>query len=401
MKNNQKVRKTLRFTQNAAVTGAAIGSVPVVYIVASTAAQNYFGMRWLSFIAGAAAVFVFAAVVEYGMKVYFPYGVSGILSGKAFRSGWRTTTLFLILTGLGLSMMFASGYMSYEGRKEAANLVAGETGTIDVEATVANIATVENQRIEIAQAEKAAASAAIADRIAAIRSANSNLVRLEQDGNAWAANKLQRLIDGDRQVRSLQSDYESKSAAVTSLLSGSSIATVAETVAGENELKIDNWKQRNKTSRALVGVFGIACILIFAFSSIVLELFEIVEGPEPETKKKQKVEMPGYSLNLKQTRTIVSETKPAPVTATFHLENSEFEPKNGSVLDYEPENFEIVSKGGQKAIWVPGFNTEPFSVSQCKSKLKQYEYKLENGKGKPETAKQNIIKFTEALKQLA
>jgi len=62
--------------------------------------------------------------------------------------------------------------------------------------------------------------------------------------------------------------------------------------------------------------------------------------------------------------------------------------------------FEIVSKNGVNAIWVPGFNTEPFSLTQCNQKLKQYEYKLKHGKGKPETARANIDKFQRAIKIL-
>lgn len=282
---NTNVRKTLRFTRDASATGAAIGSMPVVFIVAQGAAINYTGLKWLSVIIGVLTVALFAAVVEYGMRVYFPYGINGILSGRAFREGWRTSALFIIITSLGLAMMYSSGYMSFEGRKEAANLVAGETNTADLDQVAANVGQSEKEVLRIARSEKAIAAKAIEERKADIKRANANLVQLEQSGNAWAKNKLQKIIDTDRKLQNLEADLQRKSEAVTTLLSGSSVSKAVETVAAENALKLDVWKQRNQTGRALVGLFGIASILIFAFSAVTLELFDIVEGSSVATVK--------------------------------------------------------------------------------------------------------------------
>ena len=302
MQSNNEVKKTLKFTRDAAVIGAAVGSVPVVYIVAQGAAMNYTGLKWLSVIIGLLTVALFAAVVEYGMKVYFPYGIKGILSGRAFQEGWRTSSLFLIITALGCAMMYSSGYMSFEGRKEAANLVAGETGTKDIETISANVANNETQLLRIARSEKAAATKAVKDRVQEIRKANGNLTKLEAEGNTWASNKMHSVLSKDKKLQSLEAELNQKSEAVTKLLSNSSVSKVAETISAENVLKLEQWQQRNQTSRALVGLFGIACIIIFALSSTLLVLFELVEEPKAELKTSpdQLVPVSGASATLER-----------------------------------------------------------------------------------------------------
>jgi hypothetical protein len=302
MQSNNEVKKTLKFTRDAAVIGAAVGSVPVVYIVAQGAAMNYTGLKWLSVIIGLLTVALFAAVVEYGMKVYFPYGIKGILSGRAFQEGWRTSSLFLIITALGCAMMYSSGYMSFEGRKEAANLVAGETGTKDIETISANVANNETQLLRIARSEKAAATKAVKDRVQEIRKANGNLTKLEAEGNTWASNKMHSVLSKDKKLQSLEAELNQKSEAVTKLLSNSSVSKVAETISAENVLKLEQWQQRNQTSRALVGLFGIACIIIFALSSTLLVLFELVEEPKAELKTSpdQLIPVSGSSATLER-----------------------------------------------------------------------------------------------------
>lgn len=278
-----KVKKRLRFTKNASVIGAAVGSVPVVFIVAQGAAFNYLHSHVLSVIIGVLAVGLFAAVVEYGMKVYFPYGISGLLSGKAFANGWRQAALILIISGLGIAMMFASGYMSFEGRKEAANLVAGQTNTANIDQVAANISQSEKELLQVARSEKAAIQKQIAQREQQIKQANANLAGLVSSGNAWAANKLQRMIDTDPKLKRLETALNEQSKTITTLLQGSGVSKAVEVTAKENELKLQTWEQRRNTSAGLVGIFGIACILIFAFSATTLELFDIVEGTDRGT----------------------------------------------------------------------------------------------------------------------
>lgn len=278
-----KVKKRLHFTKNASVIGAAVGSVPVVFIVAQGAAFNYLHSHVLSVIIGVLAVGLFAAVVEYGMKVYFPYGISGLLSGKAFANGWRQAALILIISGLGIAMMFASGYMSFEGRKEAANLVAGQTNTANIDQVAANISQSEKELLQVARSEKAAIQKQIAQREQQIKQANANLAGLVSSGNAWAANKLQRMIDTDPKLKRLETALNRQSETITTLLQGSGVSKAVEVTAKENELKLQTWQQRRNTSAGLVGIFGIACILIFAFSATTLELFDIVEGTDRGT----------------------------------------------------------------------------------------------------------------------
>ena len=280
---NYEVKKTLRFTKNASVIGAAVGSVPVVFIVAQGAAFNYLHSHVLSVIIGVLTVGLFAAVVEYGMKVYFPYGISGLLSGKAFTNGWRQAALILIISGLGIAMMFASGYMSFEGRKEAANLVAGQTNTANIDQVAANISQSEKELLQVARSEKAAIQKQIAQREQQIKQANANLAGLVSSGNAWAANKLQRMIDTDPKLKRLETALNEQSKTITTLLQGSGVSKAVEVTAKENELKLQTWEQRRNTSAGLVGIFGIACILIFAFSATTLELFDIVEGTDRGT----------------------------------------------------------------------------------------------------------------------
>lgn len=389
----KRVKKTVTFTQNAAVIGAAVGSMPVVYIIAQGAAFNYTNSTWFSIAVGVIAIALFAAVVEYGMKVYFPYGLYGIMSGRAFQD-WRTTTLFTILTVLGLSMMFASGYMSFEGRKEAANLVAGETKTKDVDQVVANIATAEAAKLEVARQEKASVEQAIQERKNTILEANQRLVSLKAEGNSWAANKLQKLIDQDSKLKQLEASLISKSETIDQQLKQENISMAVSGVSAENQLKIHTWEQRQRTGKLLVGLFGIACILIFALSSVVLVLFQIIEETEGSTGKspskafKTAPEVNNSQLDIE---TMFRATEPVQAAANFE----------SSIEISESENdFEIVSKGDQKAVWVSGFKKEPFSLSQCRSKLKQYENKLSRGYGRAQTNLANIQKFQQAISLL-
>jgi len=65
---------------------------------------------------------------------------------------------------------------------------------------------------------------------------------------------------------------------------------------------LEQWQQRNQTSRALVGLFGIACIIIFALSSTLLVLFELVEEPKAELKTSpdQLIPVSGSSATLER-----------------------------------------------------------------------------------------------------
>ena len=278
---NNQVKNALQFTKNASVIGAAVGSVPVVFIVAQGAAYNYLQSHVISVIVGVLTVGLFASVVEYGMKTYFPFGVRGLLSGNAFKSGWRYATLILIISGLGIAMMFASGYMSFEGRKEAANLVAGETKTASIDQVAANISQSERELLQVARSEKASIQKQINAREQEIRFKYKELNRLsKRSDDKWAAPKLQNILDRDPKLIQLGAALVDQSKAITTLLQGSGVSKAVEVTAKENELKLQTWEQRRNTSAGLVGIFGIACILIFAFSATTLELFDLVEGTD-------------------------------------------------------------------------------------------------------------------------
>ena len=310
--HNKRVVKTLTFTKNAAVIGAAVGSIPVVYIVSRGAILNYTGIGWLSSIAGVLAVILFASVVEYGMKVYFPYGINGVLSGKAFKSDWRQATLISIILGLGLAMMFASGYMSFEGRKEAANLVAGDVSTANIDQVAESVAGKEEKLLQVAQTEKQAIQDQIQARQDEIRLSQSSLSALIADGNNWASRKMQSIIDSDRKLKQLENQLAAQQTTISNLLNNSTVSKAVETTAKENELKLMVWEQRRNTSAGLVGVFGIACIIIFAFSATTLELFQIVE----ETSGKRPAAVRAYAKSVSTSVPIVTDTTIEEIQAT-------------------------------------------------------------------------------------
>lgn len=70
-------------------------------------------------------------------------------------------------------------------------------------------------------------------------------------------------------------------------------------------------------------------------------------------------------------------------------------------LSMENNSWRVVEKKRKAAIWVPGFNTEPFTLSECNSKLDQYRYKLFHNIGAKETNQDNINKFNKAIKLLS
>ena len=277
---NDNVKQTLGYTQNSAAVGAAIGSILPVYVAAQSAAMKYINIFWVSFLIGVIAVFLFALVVEYGMRTYFPYGMKGILSGNAFKKGWQSSALFIIITGLAALLMFSSGYMSFEGRKEAGKLAAGKIETSDIASISADISQNENSLLRVARSEKASIQKNIKLRVRDIENANPKLVDLKNEGNAWAANKLQKIKDNDAKLKRMDSDLQTASMTINQMLSKSNVSKAVEAVSAENSLKLDIWKERHETSKALVGWFGIVSIIIFAISSVVIVLYEIVHEDE-------------------------------------------------------------------------------------------------------------------------
>lgn len=436
---NKQVKTTLLVTQNASAIGAAIGSMLPVYVAVQNAAFNYLNIFWLSVIIGLIAVGLFAMVVEFGMKVYFPYGIKGLLSGEAFKKGWQTSALFIVITSLAVGLMFSSGYMSFEGRKEAAHLAAGDLKTNNIESIVSSVSANENKNLKDAKFERNRVLKQIKGRKTEIERTNQNLADLAQNGNAWAIGKLQRLKDNDKKIKELESTLKQKDSTVETLIVGASVSKAVETVSKENDLRIETWKERHETSKSLVGRFGIACILIFAFASIVLALYDITEGSTPISKAstlppselepvsggsvsadrkadaalKQAKENREQIEKLKQSER-VSETVSKALSPSVSPEISETKRKSETVSKKKlkqktetkssvseiPTIKDIVSKAGHKAIWVPGFKTEPFSLSQCNSKLCQYQNKLKNKKGKASTNEANIKKFRKAIQLL-
>lgn len=421
---NQRVRQTLGFTQNFAAIGAAIGSMLPVYVATQSGAFNYIGVLWPSVIIGLFAVVLFAAVVEYGMRTYFPYGIRGFLTGQAFAGDWRKSALFTTITLLSFGLMFSSGYMSFEGRKEAGQIAAGKLNTTNIESVAANVSQNENALLRIARSERATKSKEVESRKKDIKQGNSELNRLALSGNTWASNKLQRVIDSDKKLKQLEAELKQKSETIETLLKQASVSKAVETVSAENQLRLETWKERHETTKSIVGWFGIVSIIIFALSSVILELFKIVEeSQEPSISKapilppSEIVPVSGTSFTIErkvdealrrtdENKAEIDSLKqnPEPVSPEYSPEISE--PETVSTIEPEtkkdiPETFEIVSKGNQKAVWVPGFRTEAFSLSQCKSKLQGYEWKLKQGKGKPETNQENISKFKKAIKLLS
>lgn len=277
---NDNVKQTLGYTQNSAAVGAAIGSMLPVYVAAQSSAMNYINIFWVSILVGVIAVVLFALVVEYGMRTYFPYGMKGILSGNAFKKGWQSSALFIIITGLAALLMFSSGYMSFEGRKEAGKLAAGKIETNDIASISADISQNENSLLRVARSEKASIQKNIKLRVRDIENANPKLVDLKNEGNAWAANKLQKIKDNDAKLKRMDSDLQTASMTINQMLSKSNVSKAVEAVSAENSLKLDIWKERHETSKALVGWFGIVSIIIFAISSVVIVLYEIVHEDE-------------------------------------------------------------------------------------------------------------------------
>jgi len=273
---------------------------------------------------------------------------------------------------------------------------------------------VEMGRVRELKKDIAGYETKIKRRKAEIRQSNSRLSDLASGGNGWASNKLNRMLENDESIQRFNALLKQAETAKLKLETSNTIAETVSAVNQANLVSLETNQRTRQTYEGLFGFFGAFCIAVFILATVILNLYEIetegrgIEKPIPsdiqpvsgasladdrkaETALKLAVENRGKIETIEMAEPVSDVSKPE-----YSPENSKPEP----VSETQPEMFQIVSKGNTRAIWVPGFKTEPFSVSQCRSKLKQYQYKLKQGKGKAETNRDNIAKFQKAIKIL-
>lgn len=433
--NANKVRHTLTWTQKAAVIGAAVGSILPVFVMLQNSFQGYIGSWIVSSILAGLLTALIAAVVEYGMSVYFPYSVKSIFEGRVKANNWRSWILYPAMLLLAFFFMFTSGFLSFEGRKQIGQAVAGKAETKDIEQTAANIAGLERENVRTAKTNIAHLEREIAAKTDAVRKARPDLVAAS--GNAYLQGLLKKMIDSETAADRKQ--LEQARATLDRLLQNSSVSKAIASTTAENEIVLQQWQKTLHTSEQLSGYFGIFCILVFGVATVLLILFEIEEGPQPI--RKSSPTPPGYApvsgsgagadvKRMAETALKVSyetrdeletlkaetpekskpETKRIPETETRVSETRETPKFQGRPAEIPetvssvsksgisiPTEKDIVSENGVSRIWISGFETEPFTLTQCRSKLRQYENKLQTGKGKAETNRANIRKFKAAI----
>ena len=68
MQSNQsnQVKKHLRFTAAAAALGAALMSIPAVFLASHSAALNHLGIEWVAIVCGIIGSAIWVAIIEWG-----------------------------------------------------------------------------------------------------------------------------------------------------------------------------------------------------------------------------------------------------------------------------------------------------------------------------------------------
>lgn len=281
---------TLRWTREVAALGGAVTGITVMWGMVYFNVAEATGSQFVGGIAAVVGTLVGLFIIDFSYRRNFPYVADLIVSGQAFRN-WRILIFTLLLLLLSAAQMVSSAFLSWEGRKDVAEGIIKAPELQDVASVKVAADKTTSAKIREVKSQITALDWDIREREKAVEKSYPAFVekiRAGSDKWGWYAKQLDK--KKAESVGTLRQERANLSEALSELV-GSQAASdklLLETVAGENRAKLSQYSEKKARNMRFLGFFGVGCLGVVAFVSIMLSLIgysDLEEMDMKETKR--------------------------------------------------------------------------------------------------------------------
>lgn len=290
LKTKSDAVTTLRWTREVASIGGAATGVTVMWGLAYFTVADATGSRLVGTAAAAVGSLVGLFIMDFSYRRNFPYVADLIVSGQAFKN-WRIFLFTFFLLLLSMAQMASSGLLSWEGRKDVAEGIIRAPDLADIAAIKVAADKSTSAKIREVKAEIASLAREISEREKEVEKSYPAFVEKIKAGSdkwGWYAKELDK--KKGQSVGSLRQQHANLSEALSELVGSQSASDklVIESVAIQNTAKMQQFSDKKDRNMRFLGYFGVGCLFVVAFVSIMLSLVGYSDLEEMDMKETRK-----------------------------------------------------------------------------------------------------------------
>lgn len=287
LKTKSDAVTTLRLTREVATIGGAVTGVTVIWGMIYFNVADATGSPFVGTVAAIVGIAVGLFIIDFSYRRNFPYVADLIVSGQAFRN-WRIFLFTVFLLLLSGAQMVSSGLLSWEGRKDVAEGIIRAPELQDVASIKVASDKTTSAKIREVKAQLAAIDRDIRQKEKDVERnypVYMQKIRSGSDKWGWYAKQLDKLKY--QSVGNLRQERENLSKALSELVGtqAASDRLVIESVANANKAKLQQYSDKKERNMRFLGYFGVGCLAIVAFVSIMLSLIGYSDLEEMDMKK--------------------------------------------------------------------------------------------------------------------
>lgn len=281
---------TLRWTREVAALGGAVTGITVMWGMVYFNVAEATGSRFVGTVAAVVGILVGLFIIDFSYRRNFPYVADLIVSGQAFRN-WRILIFTLLLLLLSGAQMVSSAFLSWEGRKDVAEGIIRAPELQDVTSIKVAADKTTSAKIREVKSQIAALDQDIREREKAVEKTYPAFVEKIQSGSdkwGWYAKQLDK--KKAESVGTLRQERANLSDALSELVGNQAASDrlLIESVASENKAKLSQYSEKKDRNMKFLGFFGVGCLGVVAFVSIMLSLIGYSDLEEMEMKETKK-----------------------------------------------------------------------------------------------------------------
>lgn len=290
LKTKSDAVTTLRWTREVAAIGGAVTGVTVIWGMIYFNVADATGSHFVGAVAAIVGIAVGLFIIDFSYRQNFPYVADLIVSGQAFRN-WRIFLFTVFLLLLSAAQMISSGLLSWEGRKDVAEGIIRAPELQDVASIKVASDKTTSSKIREVKAQISAIDRDITRKEKEVeRTHPTYMQKINSGSDKWGWYARQLSDKKDKSVGSLRQERANLSEALSELVGNQSASDrlVIESVASQNQAKLQQYSDKKERNMRFLGYFGVGCLGVVAFVSIMLSLVGYSDLEEMDMKKTKK-----------------------------------------------------------------------------------------------------------------
>lgn len=277
---------TLRWTREVAAIGGAVTGITVMWGMIYFNVVDTTGSKLVGTLAALVGISVGLFIIDFSYRRNFPYVTDLIVSGQAFKS-WRIFLFTMLLLMLSVAQIASSGFLSWEGRKDVAEGIIKAPELQDVASIKVASDKTTSAKIREVKAQIASLDRAIRRKEKEVEKSHptyTDKIKSGADKWGWYANQLEK--KKAQSVGTLRQEKSDLSKALSELVGNQAQADklVVESIAMQNQAKMEQYSSKKARNMNFLGYFGVGCLAIVAFITIMLSLIGYSDTEEMDMK---------------------------------------------------------------------------------------------------------------------